>query len=251
MQKKESDSHMPAERYYFDQSLSSETIIELRGTEFHHLTHVMRTKKGDYVEIVNGKGELASGHVEILMRDKALLKIKKVEKEEKKSLSLTLAQALVKPNRLEFLLEKGTELGVESFYFFPGEHSSNKNCYPSHLERMRTITIAAMKQCGRLFLPTIQLLPPISQWCLNDDKIVFFGDLNRQAHHFEETWKNLHLTSKNQIMFVTGPEGGFSENEMIALKKMRAHGVQLHPHILRAETASIMAISLLSHWIFT
>jgi 16S rRNA (uracil1498-N3)-methyltransferase len=245
---------MPAERYFIDTDLSSHNYQELSGSEFHHLAHVMRARKGDAVELVNGRGTLAQATVLDVTKHKAGIQIEEIYQESPPPSRLILAQAFSKQNRLDFILEKGTELGVDSFWLFPGDHSAKKECYPSQLERAHTLTIAAMKQCGRLYLPSIVLKPAIEEWNELSQVSSFFGDLDSTAPLFATAWETARKQSNPPtypIVFVTGPEGGFSSQETNALKDQGAIGVKLHPNILRAETASIMSLSLLSHWILS
>lgn len=242
---------MPSERYFIDADLHHNQYQELSGSEFHHLAHVMRTKKGESVEIVNGRGTLAQARVSDLGKDKARLQIEEIYQEPTPPCRLILAQALSKQNRLDVILEKGTELGVDQFWLFPGHHSAKKECYPSQLERGHAITVAAMKQCGRLYLPSITIKPAldeIDEWGELTQSSAFFGDLDPAAPLFEVAWNKLNPPS-DPVIFITGPEGGFSQQEIGLLKEQGAIGVKLHANILRTETASLMALSLLSHWI--
>lgn len=241
---------MPSERYFLETSFKVNEHQELKGSEFHHLAHVMRARKGDVVELVNGQGALAQATVEDLKKDKGLLKIEQVDHEPAPPCRLILAQALPKSNRLDLILEKGTELGVDSFWLFPGQHSVQKECYPSQIERARIVTIAAMKQCGRLYLPSICFKPSIEKWENLSNMTSFFGDLDPNAPLFETAWKKLASPSF-PIVFIIGPEGGLSQQEEQSLRDQGATGVKLHANILRTETASIMALSLLSHWLTT
>ncbi len=241
---------MPAERYYLDHIFKVAGHQELKGSEFHHLAHVMRTRKGDSVELVNGKGSLAQAIVQDLAKDKAVLKIEQLYQEPEPLCRLILSQALSKPHRLDFILEKGTELGVNRFWLFPGHHSAKKECYPSQLERAQMVTISAMKQCGRLYLPTLHLQPAIDQWENLIHTPTFFGDLDPHAPLFETEWKRFSHSSY-PLVFITGPEGGFSQQEVQCLKNQGAQGVKLHDNILRTDTASLMALSLLSHWLLS
>lgn len=238
---------MPIERYFSATSFQMNQVCELKEAEFHHLAHVMRTRKGDTVELVNGQGSLAQAHVQSIEKNRALLQIENVLQADPPSYQLILAQALPKPNRLDFILEKGTELGVTSFWLFPGELSAKKEFYPHQVERAQSLTIAAMKQCGRLTLPEIHLLPPLAQWT-KWPSLAFFGDVEPKAPAFEAVWKQ---SQGSFSLFITGPESGFSAQEVEVLKNQGVKGVKLHPHILRTETASLMALSLLSHWMMT
>jgi 16S rRNA (uracil1498-N3)-methyltransferase len=237
---------MPVERFYLDQPLAYQALVKLEGTEFHHLAHVMRAKSGDEIELVDGHGNLAHVIVQQLTKHHALLKIEKVLHQPPRLYQLILAQALPKPNRLDFILEKGTELGVDTFWLFPGEKSIKKEFFPQQLERAQALTIAAMKQCGRLTLPNIVIYPPIKQW-KELPPTSFFGDVVAGAPLFS-SFKH-QIDQQSTSLFITGPESGLSEAEVQYLKNLGTQGVKLHPHILRTDTASIMAISLLSHWL--
>lgn len=239
---------MPIERYFSATPFQANQICELQEAEFHHLAHVMRTRKGDAVELVNGQGCLAHASVQSIEKNRALLFIHTIVQEESPPYSLILAQALPKPNRLDFILEKGTELGVTAFWLFPGQLSAKKEFYPHQLERAQAITIAAMKQCGRLILPEIHVLPALEQWS-EWPSCAFFGDVQPNAPLFETVWQQ--SVEKNACTFFTGPESGFSAQEVAILKDHGVKGVKLHPYILRTETASLMALSLLSHWILS
>lgn len=236
---------MPVERYFLEEPLTLNSKKTLKETEFHHLAHVLRTREGETVEIVNGQGVLAYATVESIQRDKALLSIDKVEESSNVAPRLILAQAMPKPNRLDFILEKGTELGVSEFWLFPGQLSAKKELYPNQIERAKTMTVAAMKQCGRLFLPSIEIKPALKQWN-RPEGTSFFGDVNPEALPFLRTWQQL-LEKPAPFIFFVGPESGFTDDEHLLLRKMGAQGVKLHENILRTDTAALMAMSLLSY----
>lgn len=234
---------MPAERYYIDCPLLAGEACELKETEFHHLAHVMRTRKGEDVELVNGKGVLASATVSEIRKDRAILHIETLlQKESETKCRMILAQALPKPNRLDFILEKGTELGVDCFWLFPGDLSGKKEIYPNQIERAHHLTIAAMKQCGRLFLPSIEIKPSLKQWTPLPNVSAYFGDVDPNAPLLTHALDKVNYP----ILFITGPESGFNENETQILRNLGVKGVKLHDNILRTDTASLVALSLIS-----
>lgn len=240
---------MPAERYYYENCFHLYDSLTITGVEFHHLTHVMRVRKGEHVELVNGKGELATTEVKEIAKDRAILRIEHIFQEPERPCRLILAQAMPKPNRLDTILEKGTELGVDCFWLFPGTLSVKKEMYPQQIERARHITIAAMKQSGRLTLPTIIFQPAISRWSAFQTP-AYFGDVDPAAIPLHTFCTKTGSVSFPMI-FITGPESGLDPQEMQMLKELGAKGVSLHPNILRTDTASIVAVGLLSHWLFT
>lgn len=232
---------MPAERYFFEGELIEGSLMRLEEQEFHHLAHVMRAQIGETVEVVNGSGQLAQAQIKSLEKRQAELSIISVVSEHKSPFEIILAQAIPRLNRLDLILEKGTELGMTQLWLFPGTLSERKKISEQRLKRLRTITITALKQCGRLYLPQITLKPPIGQW----DTLSlpsFFGDLNPSAPPLYNVW-----TPDQGIIFFIGPESGFTDDEVTILDQLGAKGVKLHQNILRTDTASITALSLITH----
>ena len=224
---------MPAERFFYSSSFQSSRII-LKGEELHHLAHVMRLRIGDSVELVNGRGELATATLSSLGKTAAEFKIASVFQEKKKYPCIILAQALARQNHLEWIIEKGTELGAASFWLFPGDESEKKEFKQERLEKIAT---SSMKQCGRLFLPSIEKKPPLSAWDSPSGSL-YFGDFT--------TSQVLSKPKKEPILFFIGPEKGFSSQELSILEhQFKAQGVKLAPYILRCETAAITALSQL------
>jgi 16S rRNA (uracil1498-N3)-methyltransferase len=239
---------MPIERYLLEEELSEGEAYSLTDGEFHHLFRVVRARCNDEVEVVNGKGVLARAVITDIAKDRAKLTITQRLHVQPFQQQLILVQGLPKLNRLDFILEKGTELGVDQFILFPGELSIKKEFSPHQQERARAITIAAMKQCGRLFLPQVVLRPPLDEW---EDPVpgrLFYGDTNPDAPLFEKVWRE-GRTDLFPLMFVVGPESGLSQNEEEKLKSLGADGVKIHSNILRTDTASLAALSLMSHWL--
>jgi len=239
---------MPAERYYFPHVFQHGTYLSIKDQEFHHLVNVMRSRQGDSIELVNGKGQLATGIIDIIEKKSAVIKIEEIYVESPSPKKLILAQGIPRLNRLEFILEKGTELGMSEIWLFPAIHSEKKIFSENQLERLQSIIIAAMKQSGRLFLPDLKILPQLKQWPMLP-KASFFGDLRSEAPILANVWPS--YANCDETLFVIGPESGFDEREILQLEKLGALGVKLHPNILRTDTAAITALSLLSHWMLT
>lgn len=235
---------MPNDRFFVDSDLKPGQLVDLEGQELHHLVHVMRAEVGDTIELVNGRGGLADARLERLEKRRVVLHIETGETFPKQSVEIILAQAMPRINRLDFILEKGTELGMTQLWLFPAKLSERQELTPHQLERMRAITIAAMKQCGSLYLPQIIVKPALSQW-QPPSYTSFFGDVNPAAPQFATMWK----TPDRGVLFYIGPEGGFTAEEEGYLRQLNASGVHLHPNILRTDTASLVALSLISQYL--
>ncbi len=232
---------MPHERFFTTQPLQTPVVLE--DTEFHHICHVMRARVGEKFELINGNNQLAEATLTNVSKKHAELHIDKVQTFPPPEFPLILAQGIPRFNRLEMILEKGTELGVTEFWLFPGLLSEKCAFSPNQLKRIEQILISAMKQCGRLDLPTIVLTPPLLQWNAIPGTL-FFGDTAPDAPWL---WHYAAPLPKGApILLFIGPESGFHPRETShLLNSLNAHGVKLHPNILRTETAPLAALSLL------
>ncbi len=109
---------MPADRFYLDSDLSNASSVWMEGPEFHHLAHVMRLGVGEEVELVNGRGDLAFGTLIKMEKKSALVEILKRERQDERSFRILLAIPFMRTSKLEWVVEKGTELGASAFLFY-------------------------------------------------------------------------------------------------------------------------------------
>jgi 16S rRNA (uracil1498-N3)-methyltransferase len=239
---------MPHNRYFLDEPLQENSIVTLTDAEYHHLSRVLRARIGDRVEIVNGRGQLAKADLIELKKQKATLHlVHLIEEGDHQKVPCILAQALTQMNSLEWIIEKGTELGVAAFWLFPGIGSEKKELSQKQLERLNHLSIAAMKQCGRLNLPKIEFKPPLLKWPSLPGTLLF-GDTR---DHTPYLWDLPFSSSFSPpVVLLIGPESGLHSKESDFLQNsLKAEGIRLHPNILRAETASLTALSLIQQYL--
>jgi len=233
---------VPSNRYYSPTRFSKDEPITLTGDEAHHLLRVMRTKTHEEIEVVNGYGELAIASLQKIVKDSAELKIVSISYEEPGP-QIILAQAIPRNNRLEYILEKGTELGASSFWLFPSINSEKEIFSHNQQHRQEQILISAMKQCGRLHLASRLVKPDLLSW-ESIDGTLLFGDTRKQAPPLSHA---LHKPIKEPLVLFIGPESGFHPKEIQFLEeRLCAKGVSLHHNILRVDTAAIAALSVIS-----
>ena len=234
---------MPHNRYFIDSPFAENTQVRLSGDECHHLLRVSRIRINEPVELVNGQGQLAQATLTEIGKNTAELSIDSVFQDPRQKIPLILALGIPRMNHLEWIIEKGTELNVTAFWLFPGILSEKESLSPNQQERLTHLAISAMKQCGRLDLPSIELKPPLLQWGQLPGTLLF-GDTDENASYL---WKNTSLNPLTPpVTLCTGPEKGFdSQERMFLLHTLKAHGVRLHPNILRAETAPLVGLSLI------
>lgn len=236
---------MPVERFFSSSELVPGQQIPLKDREFHHLAHAVKIKEGETVELVNGKGVLATATVIKLGKKEAILNILESVFSPPSSIEVILAQALPRMNRLDNILEKATELGVTQIWVFPGMHSERKQLSDAQMEHMQQIVLSAMKQCGRMHLPSISIKPSLLKWP-KMEYAAFFGDVDPLA---PSLYQLLSPTEQQSSIFFIGPESGFSEEETCHLTSLGVKGVKLNSNILRTDTAAIAALSLITHYL--
>lgn len=227
---------MPINRFFIDSPLEKDTSVQLPEEEAKHCK-VMRISEGDNVELINGLHILAKGTINFISKKQTKVHITSILKKPPRKQKLILCQSYTKPAKIDWILEKGTELGVDHFVLFKTKHAEKE--LSSKSERHRGILIASMKQCGRYDLPQIEYtngLKPMT------NTHIFFGDLSEKAPFYPTYIQT--LTSNKNIAFINGPESGFTNDETaLFTREYGATGVSLHPNVLRTETAAICAMS--------
>jgi len=225
---------MPFDRFYCAGELKGKVL--LHGQELHHLQHVMRIVVGEEVELVNGNGTLAHARVSAFKKEAVELEVTHTSHEPRPARTVSLAVPLMRPAKLELVLEKGTELGADAFVLYPADGSEKSDLSANALERLRYVTVSALKQSGRLYLPSIAVVRELDEVVAREGTL-WFGDTRPEA-----PW--LQPQPEKQVTLITGPEKGFSEREVALLEK-KAQGVRLSPNILRAETAPMAGLAIL------
>ena len=208
---------------------------QLSDEESRHLIKVLRGKDGDTVHLTDGKGNLALARLNVDSKRSVKVDIVTIERIERPAPGLTIAISPVKsPARWEWFLEKSTELGVAYIQPIICERTEKHNFKG---ERVEKIILAAMKQSNRFYLPQINQPIPFSQYLQNE-----FNGQKFIAHCDEGKKINLYDNVKQglDISFLIGPEGDFTENEIMQSIAVGYQPVSLGKYRLRTETAGIV-----------
>lgn len=223
---------MPAYRFFIPEGLLEHQIY-LEGEEVRHLSSVMRRKTGDIVELIDGKGRLAQAEITSLEKKQAVLQKKYLIEKHAPQKKIHLILPLLSPSKLDWVLEKAAELGADHFWLY--SYEEKRTLSENRKKRIEQILIAAMKQSGRLFLPSFTFLS-------NRENI---QELPGPFFFCQEgkDWIS-GLPEAETSYWIIGPEKGFSEKELTWLEKL-GKGVCLSTHTLRAETAPLALLSLL------
>jgi 16S rRNA (uracil1498-N3)-methyltransferase len=219
------------------------TSIELSPEEARHALTVLRLSAGDEVELFDGAGGVAQGTLASAGKKGATVEIAHRQLAPRPSFEVELAFAIPKGKRLDWLLEKATELGAAVLSPVVLERSVVTPDLSEHAaERWRGICISAAKQCGNNFLPKINPPRELGRFLaemLPGDRLLILGDPDGQPLL---PFLNAHPHPSAATIMV-GPEGGISEGEQAQIVRAGFAAVRLGNLILRVETAAIALLA--------
>jgi len=224
-------------QFYASQDQISDTRIELTGQEALHASKVLRKGKGEKILITDGRGKRFIGVIDSVTKSSISVEIQEIEKYEKSVPPFILAFGLIKKRvRLEFALEKATELGVSEISLFRGDHSESFNV---RMDRIEAAVMSAMKQSLRVFLPAIKMYSSLDELLdqYKDSAQIIHADQHGETNHCEIK------SDAEHVLAVVGPEGGLSERERGILNHSGAERLRLGDYRLRAETAALAMVS--------
>jgi len=222
-------------RLFIEAPLSQSQNLTLEKTQSHYLVNVMRTRTGEQIRIFNGKDGEWLATVETPSKKACeLLPIQKLRPQTEEPYKALLFPP-IRQNRLDFMIEKATELGVSDFYPILTEHTTIKKINP---ERLLKITIEASEQSERLSIPNFHPLKSLRE-TLNE------WDSEKKINVAIERQDFPTLSaSQGASASLVGPEGGFAEKELTFFKSFDfLHPISLGPSILRTETAAIIMLA--------
>ena len=225
------------------EEFSPDALVTLEGPEFHHARDVLRIGPDESVDLINGRGWIASGVVQSIERHRCLIRILSAKSQAAPKTLLCLGLSLLRPNHLDFAIEKGTEVGVDRFVLFHADRSDRKDLPPSIHRRLEALLIAASKQSGRLFLPQICFASSLAEALTLLPSPHLWADLSADATSL--ALRLASIPSDQTPSILIGPESGWSDRERGVLSKKEAP-VLLHTNVLRAETAAIVGAYALS-----
>ena len=236
---------MPSKiRLYFSKELKANLLSNLSTEQSHYIKNVMRLKPGDTIALFNSKNGEWSAKIVNHNKESTEFKVEKLIKSKKLENDLWLAFSPIKKNPLDMMIQKTTELGVQKFIPILSERTIVKEI---NTERLKKIVVEASEQSNRISVPKIENLKPLKDFLYEfpNNGFLIFCDINCNKSDL----KNI-LAKKNQgpICILVGPEGDFSENERKQISNFEGvKSIKINDNILRSETATISAISIINY----
>lgn len=235
---------MRQSRVYMPHKLSLADTVELTGPASHYLSRVLRLSNGDRVTIFNGDGRDYFGEICGIQRQGVMVRLTGSEVPGNESpLKITLVQAISRGERMDYSLQKATELGV--FCIQPVISSRvevrlDEKRLAKRLLHWQGVVISACEQSGRATVPEIKTPLSLDQWIAAID-----GSPQLVLDPVTVTKISSFVITGDTVSILVGPEGGFTDDEMERVRAGGATAVSFGPRILRTETAGPAAIAVL------
>ena len=233
---------MFVQRYFVEDKYFEGDFVTIENNDFHHIKNVMRLHLEDVIVVCNYSGQTFKAKIIEILKDSIVLKILEEIIREDNTMNLSIAQALIRKDNFELVLQKVTELGVSEFYPLETIRSIIKidNFAKKH-ERYKTIAKEASEQSERTKPTVVNQLSTIYDLPLNNYDYVLVA-YAREGNDHSLISQIRRIAKTKKVLVLIGPEGGFDDKEIEFLKS-KSKLVSLGKTILRSETAAIFVAS--------
>lgn len=237
-------------RFYVPHPEIEDGILKVEGDEVRHIRKVLRLRAGDTLSIFDGSGKEYAGTIVEERATSVSIRVQTILPSKQESdLEVIFAQSLLKGEKMDFLIQKATELGVRRMVPFISSRSVPSLERTKQLERRQRwekIAIGAAKQCGRGIVPVIDSLeeyPGLLQSVPKDGvRLILWEEGGKRL---KEIFKEVER--RGSVFFVVGPEGGLTKEEVEQAKEVDFIPVTLGERVLRSETAGLYILSILQY----
>ncbi|MBS0422374.1 MAG: 16S rRNA (uracil(1498)-N(3))-methyltransferase [Proteobacteria bacterium] len=230
-------------RVFVDGDLQAGQKLTVDGGAGNHIVRVLRSRVGDRLTVFNGRGGEHAAAIDEIRRDTVLLNVLEHRDTDRESaFDLTLAQGISRGERMDWVVQKATELGVTRIAPVFTERSVvhlDEKQAAKKVQHWRGIAVAACEQCGRNVVPVID--PPMTVYELLEKGVTGAALLLSPG-------ASLRITDAQAGAGATvliGPEGGLAQVEQDAALRAGFTAVRMGPRVLRTETAAVCALTLL------
>ena len=232
-------------RFYIETELNTGNTIELTESVFHHWVRVLRAKEQEQAIFFNGKGGEYLVTLTEINKKNAFVSVDQFNELDRTApFNVILGQVMSKGDRMDYAIQKATELGVTTIQLLTSDRCEMRLKYDrdqKKLDHWQSVAIAACEQCGLNKVP--QILPPIAlnDWVKSElptSRFVLAPNKNQE---------NVLLKSDNQLALLIGPEGGLSEVEIETANQNNFQNWCIGDRVLRTETAPVVALSILNY----
>lgn len=235
---------MRMNRVHVEGPIGGRAQVDLNGTAANHIARVLRLREGAPLILFDDAGGEYAAVVATVTRDGVRVTVGEYSGIDRESpLRVTLAQGISRGERMDVVVQKATELGVQRIVPLLAERTVvrlDAAQAANRLRHWRAITVAACEQCGRNRLPEIAAPMTVQEFLVSGLpaglRLLLRPDGDLKARD---------LPANDAATLLIGPEGGLSEAEQAAALAVQFHGLSLGPRILRTETAALAALAVI------
>jgi 16S rRNA (uracil1498-N3)-methyltransferase len=235
-------------RVHVTENMQSGTRIAVEGTAANHITRVLRLRAGQPLTLFNGNGAEYAATILELHRDAVVVEVGQEQAMNRESpLPLTLAQGISRGERMDWILQKATELGGSRIVPVFTERSVvrlDAKQAERKLQHWRAIAIAACEQCGRNTVP--EIAPPTDVFEYLGHGVAPHTTRLLLSPTSDVSMDEVGMSTAGVTVLI-GPEGGLTETEQEVALRSGFTSVRMGPRVLRTETAAIAALTILQH----
>ena len=229
-------------RVYLDSEIHTEQLLLLPVEQSHHLARVLRMRVGQDIHLFNGKGGYYISEINSIQKQGvSVIPRAYIQADRESSLRITLAQGISRGRHMDYTIQKAVELGVHRLVPLITEHSnfqSSDSKLDNKIDHWQKIIISACEQCGRNTLTEISSPMKLDDLLKAEPEVfkIFLEPYSGQS-------LSSVTTNPENLVIISGPEGGFSSEELEKAHRQGCIPVKLGPRVLRTETAAVAAIS--------
>ena len=231
------------EIYFTNLEYISESEAKFDDFETRHILKTMRKKIGDVIHFTDGRGRLFKGIITAIKPD-LIVEHTLIKYDNGPIIRLTVAVGFIRHSRMDFIVEKGSELGINTFIFYSSKHSQY---FTHNIDRWQRIARQAIKQSLRYHLPKIVTTDYYDDFLKMAESIKHKYLADQSAtQKIHEVVKTMGPHVGDDIIIAIGPEGGLTQNEILAAQRSGFQTVSFGDFRLRTETAVLSAASYIN-----
>ncbi len=243
---------MTVPRIFFPGSVREGELCELGEQTLRYIKSVLRMKKGESLILFDGAGWEYEAAIKTFLDDRVSIEVLKKNRIPEKAVKISLFQALPKATKMDFIVQKATELGADRIISFQSARTVprlSQDKARGKISRWRSIAQEASRQCGRADIPEIRGIVSFEEMLACSEgqslKIILWEEESKR--NIKEILRDEKYAGANDISVVIGPEGGFSREEIERAADKGFISATMGKNILKVETAVLAILSIIQY----
>lgn len=243
---------MTVPRIFFPGSVREGELCELGEQTLRYIKSVLRMKKGESLILFDGAGWEYEAAIKTFLDDRVSIEVLKKNRIPEKAVKISLFQALPKATKMDFIVQKATELGADRIISFQSARTVprlSQDKARGKISRWRSIAQEASRQCGRADIPEIRGIVSFEEMLACSEgqslKIILWEEESKR--NIKEILRDEKYAGANDISVVIGPEGGFTREEIERAADKGFISATMGKNILKVETAVLAILSIIQY----